>query len=183
MREKAGFELRTKTLLVVFGLCAFLAVFAAVDTAEYYRAWGQARNWTDVQKSVAPAVDAMRMYALILAALVLDTAVIALSFAGGLALGISTATESRLASRVTYFLCVASVLSGLCFAIVMSFYRVNLGARMVLKGPVFDYTMRIQPPVALAMAAFPVLTVFLPFIRGKRPLKGRRAGQFHTETG
>jgi hypothetical protein len=129
----------------------------AIDTAEYYRAWSQARFWTDAQKLVAPAMDAQRMYRIILAAMVFDTAAIVFSLSGALALGIATSTESVRAAVAARILATIAVVSGFAYTVDMVLYFLELGTRSVLQGPVFDYVMKIQPPIAMGMAAFAAL--------------------------
>lgn len=177
MPARTGFEARAKVLLSILAICAFLSVFASIDTAEYYRAWSHAKNWTGEQKSVAPAEDARRMHILILVALALDTAVIAVAACGGLTLGMATATESPAAAKTALALGIASPVLGLAYSADMLVYRIGLGSRHVLKGPIFDYHMRLQPPVILAMAAFPVIVACLPFFIHNRKFTARRSGE------
>ncbi len=161
MNGSVRFGSRTKLLLSLLGFCAFFAIMVAIDTAEYCRAWSQARNWTDAQKFVAPAMDAEKMHLFILAALILDTVAIVLATSGGLALGIATATESYRISRLSTILATAAILSGFAYSADMAIYFVMLGPRSILKGPVFDYNLRLQPPVAIGMAAFAILSLCL----------------------
>jgi hypothetical protein len=102
-------------------------------------------------------MDAQRMYRIILAAMVFDTAAIVFSLSGALALGIATSTESVRAAVAARILATIAVVSGFAYTVDMVLYFLELGTRSVLKGPVFDYVMKIQPLIAMGMAAFAAL--------------------------
>jgi hypothetical protein len=170
MEKRHYFHTNAKALLVLASVCAFLAIFATIDTSEHYRAWRAARRWTPTQQAVAPAEDAEEMYAIILAALAVDTSVIALSFACGLVLGISLATESATVYKGAEILGWVSVGMGVLFAIIMIAYQVKVGPRIILKGPIFDYDLGMQVPIAAAAGGFPLsaLLYFIYCLRNRR---------------
>ncbi|MFZ2635414.1 MAG: hypothetical protein WAX33_03635 [Rectinemataceae bacterium] len=159
MDEKGSFDRRAKTLLVLFGVCAFLAIFSTVDTSEQYRAWRAAMKWTEEQKAAAPAMDVVRMHTLILVDLALQTAVIAVSFAGGLTLGVAIATDNGKTFRMARAMGIVSLGMGVCYSVLSIAYEVLLGPRKLLKGPIFDYDMTMQPPVIAATAGFLLLAL------------------------
>ena len=156
MEDRVSFGKNAKALLILASFCAFLAIFATFDTSEHYRAWRTARTWTETQKSVAPAHDADSMHAIALAALAVDTAVIALSFVCGMLLGVAVATESGSTFAVAKGLGWATIGLGLIFSALMVLYQFKVGSRLVLKGPIFDYDLSMQPPIALAVCRFPL---------------------------
>ncbi|HEY9054520.1 MAG TPA: hypothetical protein VIO60_06850 [Rectinemataceae bacterium] len=173
--ENRGFSDRAaKVFLIYLAFSAFLAIFAAIDTSEHYRAWKTALRWSDDQKASAPAQDVGRIYPLILLALAMDTAVIATSFVGGLSLGVSVAVDGGAAFKAAKVLAAAVSVLGLVYALSMIVYRILVWPRLVLKGPVFDYDMRLQVPIILAMAGFPVSSIAfrlkLASMRVSRPL-------------
>jgi len=156
MEDRVSFNSEAKALLLLVSACAFLAIFSTFDTSEHYRAWRTARKWTAEQKSVAPANDADSMHAYILVALAADTVVLVLSFACGLMLGISVTTESAGSFAVSKGLGWASIAVGLAFSAIMIAYEFKVGPRQVLKGPIFDYDLSMQPPIALAVGGYPI---------------------------
>lgn len=160
---------RSRHLVLLFGICAFMAILAAVDTAQYLRAWRAAITWTIEQKTVAPAMDAPMMHRLVFASLAFNTVVIACSASGALCLGIAIALESPRLLTVVHGLLVGSLFSGCTFSTLLVLYFTRLAPRFVLKGPVFDYDMRLQPTVAIAMLAFPVIT-FIVILFWRRQL-------------
>lgn len=170
MEKSPHFHTNAKALLVLASVCAFLAIFATIDTSEHYRAWRAARRWTPAQQAVAPAEDAETMHAIILAALAADTAVIALSFACGLVLGISLATESAPVYRGAEILGWVSVGMGVLYAGIMIVYQLKVGPRVLLKGPIFDYDLGMQVPIAAAAAGFPLsgILYFLYCLKNRR---------------
>lgn len=162
MENRLSFGANAKALLILVSACAFFAIFATFDTSEHYRAWRTARNWTEAQKMVAPATDADSMHVFALAALAADTAVIALAFACGLMLGVAVASESQTAFTAAKGLGWAAVGLGVIFSALMVVYQLKVGSRLVLKGPIFDYDLSMQPPIALAVGGFPLS--FLAYI-------------------
>jgi hypothetical protein len=156
MEDRVSFGMNAKALLILVSFCAFLAIFATFDTSEHYRAWRTASKWTETQKSVAPANDADSMHALALAALAADTAVIALSFACGMVLGLAVATESKATFTAAKGIGWAAVGLGVLFSAIMVVYQFRVGPRLVLKGPIFDYDLSMQPPIILAVGGFPL---------------------------
>lgn len=156
MEHRASFATNAKALLVLASACAFFAIFATFDTSEHYRAWRTARRWTEEQKSVAPAMDADSMHAMALVALAADTAVIVLAFACGLTLGASVGTESARSFAAAKSLGWAAIGLGLLFSAIMIIYQIRVGPRLLLKGPIYDYDLSMQIPIALAVGGFPL---------------------------
>ena len=156
MEDRVSFGKNAKALLILASFCAFLAIFATFDTYEHYRAWRTARTWTETQKLVAPANDADSMHAIALAALTVDTAVIALSFVCCILLGVAIATERGPVFAAAKGLGLAAIGLGLVFSALMVLYQFKVGSRLVLKGPIFDYDLSMQPPIALAVCGFPL---------------------------
>jgi hypothetical protein len=174
MNEANSNDSRARALLALLGACLFLAIFASIDTSEHYRAWRTALGWTREQRITASALDTDMMYGLILAALAFETAVIALTLAGGMSLGIATATESK----ITFFAAGAmgwiSASFGVIYAILMIIYEIKVGPRKVLKGPIFDYNLHLQPPILLAVAGFPIVMIIYGLFSAKqRRLRAR----------
>jgi hypothetical protein len=137
MSERGSFSVRAKCLLLSFSVCAFLAIFSSVDTAEQYRAWTAANRWTREQKVTATALDSERMHSLALVALAVDTAIIAVSFAGGLTLGVAVATENLRTLMASSVMGAAVTGMGVLYSGLMIVYRFLIGERKVLKGPIF----------------------------------------------
>lgn len=158
-----------RALLALVAACAFLAVFATFDTSEQFRAWHAATLWTAEQRSVAPATDAESMFALIETALILVTSVIVFSFVSLMCLGVSVALESSRLANAARLLGAAALVLGLGYVLVMILYQARVGARFVLKGPVYDYDLSMKPPVALALGGFPLLLIvtFAQRFRGR----------------
>jgi hypothetical protein len=114
-------------------------------------------------------MDAQRMYVLSVITLGLDTLIIAMSFSGALCLGIAVATDSVHAYGAAKLFSGICLGSGILYSGIFIWYRVLVGSRLVLKGPIFDYDLRLQVPVLLAVIGFPVLvSVFLIKFRTKR---------------
>jgi len=169
MENRTSFHTNAKALLVLASVCAFLAIFATIDTSEHYKAWKTARRWTQEQKSVAPALDADLMHGFILGALAIDTAIIALSFACGLTLGIGVATDSPASFSAAKWLGWISIGLGLLYSVIMITYQCRVGSRVVLKGPIFDYDLGMQLPIALAVGGFPLsFAMYLLYCLRKR---------------
>lgn len=168
MENRVPFHTNAKALLLLVSACAFLAIFSTIDTSEHYRAWKTARLWTDEQKSVAPAEDADAMHAIILAALAANTAGLALSFACGLMLGVCVATDGEKAFAFARGLAWAAVGLGLAYSAIMIFYQIKVGPRLILKGPIFDYDLGMQPPIALAVGGYPLVFLLYQLYRFKK---------------
>lgn len=160
MDRPIAFDFKAKALLLVLGLCAFFSVFATIDTSEHYRAWRSALTWNERQREVAPAPDAERMHALILTCLAMNTAIVTLSTVGALALGIAVATDGKTAHSLATGSTRTVLGLGVLFAILMSLYRILVGERVLLKGPIFDYHLGLQIPILLAMVAYPSLALY-----------------------
>lgn len=154
---------------MLYCACAFLSVFATIDTSEHYRAWRSAVKWTDEQKSVAPAMDADRMHALILVGIAVDTAIIALSFTGALILGMAVATESVSTYSISRIMGWIAGGLGSAFSLLMFIYRALVGKRVLLKGPIFDYNLGLQIPIVVACVGFPLALVVFSFYLAKHP--------------
>lgn len=169
MEDQISFNSHAKALLLLFLACAFFAIFATVDTSEHYRAWRTARKWTEEQKLAAPAQDADSMYRLILAALAVETSIIALSFIGALGLGIATSTENAKTYAFARAFGWLSAGLGLLYTILMIYYQIRVGPRVVLKGPIFDYDLSMQIPILLAVAGYPAtIAIYTLFLSKKR---------------
>ncbi|MDX9783780.1 MAG: hypothetical protein RBT72_03400 [Spirochaetia bacterium] len=162
-----------KTLLLVTCACAFLSILATFDISEHHRAWRSATTWTDAQRSVAPALDADSIKPLILAALVNNTIIIALSFTALLILGIFIAsddTKSLFAVKVIVW----SILSlGFILVLLLIVYKIKLGSRLLLKGPIYDYNLRLQPPLLLSLVGYPLVIISAVLSRLPGGFRGR----------
>jgi len=172
MENRVTFSSRAKALLLLYCACAFFSIFATIDTGEHYRAWRTARTWTEEQKSIAPAPDAERMHALILVAIAVDTAVIALAFTGALILGMAVATENR--GTYSFSIALGWTAGGLgcAFSALMLIYRLLVDSRILLKGPIFDYHLELQIPIALAVIGFPLSFAAYSVYLAKHPSQG-----------
>lgn len=146
-----------KRFLALFGALAFLAVLATIDTSEQFRTWRAARSWSATQRAAAPAMDAEIMFVIATFNIVSDTAVVALSAVGALILGISVALDNRRWLIVARGLGMAAAGVGLLYSVATLLYRLLVGERRVLKGPVFDYNLSMQPPVLIALVGFVVV--------------------------
>ncbi len=169
MNNKVTFSSRAKALLLLYCACAFFSIFATIDTGEHYRAWRTARTWTEEQRKVAPALDAERMHVLILMAIAVDTAIIALSFTGALILGMAVATENPGTYSLSKAMGWTAGGLGCAFSVMMLAYRFLVYNRVLLKGPIFDYHLNIQIPIALALIGFPVSLLAYSFYLAKHP--------------
>ena len=168
-----------KALFVAVCVCAFLSVLATFDLSEHYRAWRRAETWTEEQRRVASAEDARSMKPLILAALVNNTLIVALSFAGILILGISVASDSGLGLSAVKMLTWTILGLGVLLVLLVLLYRLKLGSRLVLKGPIYDYNLRFQPPLVFALGGYPLAALGLTFNRILR----NRAGSSRNNKG
>lgn len=154
MERITTFDARARSLLILISVCAFLSIFSAVDSGEQYRAWKNARLWTASQQETARAFDADRMGAVTLAALAVQAGVITVSFAAGLALGVSIALDDIRAYRLARGVGFGALALGLAYSGLEIAYLAMLGGRRLMKGPVFDYALGWDPPVAIAVAGF-----------------------------
>ncbi len=143
-----------KRSLVLFAALAFLAVLATIDTSEQFRTWRAARTWTTTQRAVAPAMDAESMFVIATIAIVCVTTVVALSAIGALILGISVALENSHWLKVSRGFGISAAGVGLLYSFDMLVYRWRVGERRVLKGPVFDYNLSMQPTIFIALIGF-----------------------------
>lgn len=149
-----------KRSLVLLAALAFLAVLATIDTSEQFRTWHVARSWTPAQQAVASAMDAETMYAIAAFAIVCDTAVVALSAIGALILGISVAFEKKPWLMIARMLGMSAAGAGLLYSLSSVLYRLCVGARRVLKGPIFDYNLTMQPTILIALVGFIIVFGF-----------------------
>ena len=156
---------------MLYCACAFFSVFATIDTSEHYRAWRSAIKWTEEQKAVAPALDADSMHALILVAIAVDTAIIALSFTGALILGMAVATESVSTYAISRVMGWVAGGLGSAFTVLMLWYRVLVGPRILLKGPIFDYNLGLQIPIVLASIGFPLALIAFSMYLVRHPAR------------
>ncbi len=145
---------RMKRTLALFAALAFLAVLATIDTSEQFRTWRTARTWTVAQRSVAPAMDAEPMFIIAALAIVCDTIVVALSAIGALILGISVALDNVRWLKVARWVGISAAGVGLLYSLDTLIYRWRVGGRRVLKGPVFDYNLSMQPTILIALVGF-----------------------------
>lgn len=143
-----------KRCLALFAALAFLAVLSTIDTSEQFRTWRAARGWTTAQRSVAPAMDAESMFVIATFAIVCDTIVVALSAIGALILGISVALENKRGLEITRTFGMTAAIVGLLYSLDTLLYRWRVGERRVLKGPVFDYNLSMQPTILIALVGF-----------------------------
>ncbi len=161
-----------KVLLITICVCAFLGVLATFDLSEHHRAWRRAETWTEEQRRVASAEDAGSMRPLILAALINNTLIVALSSAGILILGISVASDSGSGLSAVKVLTWTILSLGILLVLLVLLYRLRLGSRFVLKGPIYDYNLRFQPPLVFALGGYPLATLGLTFNRVLRNRTG-----------
>ncbi|HNX73071.1 MAG TPA: hypothetical protein PK759_03845 [Spirochaetales bacterium] len=149
-----------KTIILMAALCAFCAVFSTFDTSEQYRAWKTARTWTEEQKVVAPAMDADAMTQNALVSLLLNTIIIAISLVCMLVSVMAIATDNARVLTTASVLVVVMLVFGLLYSVSTLLYQYRVGPRLTLKGPVFDYDLHMQVPVVIAVAAYPLLSIF-----------------------
>ncbi len=112
------------------------------------------------------------MHVLILSALAIDTAIIAVTFACGLLLGVSLATENAGTFTAAKGLGWLAIGLGLGFSAIMIIYQMKVGPRTVLKGPIYDYDLSMQLPILLAVGGYPLS--FILYLA--HSLKKRRNG-------
>jgi hypothetical protein len=172
MGLRHSFTASPKALLLLACVCAFLSVFATFDTSEHCRAWRTARGWTEQQKTVAPAKDAEVLYALSLAALADITAVVVCSFACVLMLSVFVALESEPCLKAVKALAWMALGWGVVYSALIAAYRIEAWPRTVLKGPIFDYDVGLQPPIVVALAGFP-LSAIVYVLYGLKPKRGQ----------
>ncbi|MDX9828243.1 MAG: hypothetical protein RBT73_10920 [Spirochaetia bacterium] len=153
----------TKALLLAACACAFLSVLATFDLSEHHRAWRTAKTWTEEQRRVASALDADSIQPLILAALIDNTLIVALSFAGILMLGIAVASDGRASFYTAKVIIWNILILGITLILLIILYKLKLGSRMLLKGPIYDYNLRLQPPLLLALAGYPLVVIGFAF--------------------
>ncbi len=112
------------------------------------------------------------MHALILVAIAVDTAVIALAFTGALILGMAVATENR--GTYSFSIALGWTAGGLgcAFSALMLIYRLLVDSRILLKGPIFDYHLELQIPIALAVIGFPLSFAAYSVYLAKHPSQG-----------
>ncbi len=167
----------TKALLLAACACAFLSVLATFDLSEHHRAWRSAETWTEEQRRVATAQDAFSMRPLTLAALVNNTLIVALSFAAMLILGISVASDSRIGQSAAKIMTWTVLILGMLLVLLIFLYKLRLGSRTLLKGPIYDYNLRFQPPLLIALGGYPLAALGLALnqmIRGKASQKTKQ---------
>ncbi|HOV93769.1 MAG TPA: hypothetical protein PLT87_02695 [Spirochaetales bacterium] len=160
MSKGSFLDLSPKTILLIAALCAFCSVFSTFDTSEQYRAWKTAKTWTEEQKAVAPALDADSMAKNVLVCLLLNTAIIVASFLCLLVSVIAIATDSAALLKGASFTVMTALFLGIVYSVSMLLYQYRVGPRLTLKGPIFDYDLRMQIPVIIAVAAYPLLSIF-----------------------
>ena len=174
MESSKAIDRKVRILLVFFSLYAFLSIFAALDTSEQYRAWKTSLRWTDEQKSAAPAMDAAKVHPVTLLALAVDTSIIVVSFLGFASLGTMVSTDKGRAFSAVLVLTWTNALLGIGYSLLMFIYGELLGSRTILKGPIYDYDLRFQIPVIVAMAGYPVVfAVVLLKLSGMKALPSK----------
>jgi len=165
--NKLGNGLVKRTLLL-FGALAFLSIFATIDTSEHFRTWRTARSWTPEQKSIALALDVGIMYRIIAVAIACDTLVIVATAIGALLLGISVALEKAKGIFIARLLGLAAASIGFIYSILIIIYKIRIGERQILKGPIFNYNLALQPPILISALGF--IALFILWIRLFRDL-------------
>jgi hypothetical protein len=167
-----------KARLGFFAAFAFFSVLSITDAAEHFRAWRTAATWTEEQRASAGAPDAARIFPVSAALVVSVTACACLSILGALGLGISVASGAGRAKAATSALLAAAAAAAGSFAASVLAYRVLVGARSELSGPVFNYTVSLQ--LTIVMSAFALAAGVLALIIGRaraRPSQGSRAAE------
>lgn len=150
MDTKNPFSPKPKFLALCLALQAFASILAMMDCAEQHRAWKTALTWSAAERETAQASDASSLRGISLTALCLDIGVTALAFSGFLALGAAVAGESGRAFGIACGLTLGASLLAILFALSVIVYRIALGGRVKLVGPVHDYSLVLAPPIALA---------------------------------
>ena len=170
----------SKRALILLGTMAFLSVFATIDTSEHFRTWRTARMWTDEQKVTARAEDASAMFAIASASVIFNTVIVACSAVGALALGISVALDNKKWLSVSWAIGLCASVCGILYSLTIILYKIRIGGRHVLKGPIFDYSLALQLPIVLAVAGY--ILVFILWIALMRSARASRAGQGSQQT-
>jgi len=156
MIERKAYSVGAGSLVIWLCLQAFFSVLALVDGAEQRRAWKAATAWTAEERDAADAPDPAPLLALSNSCNGSCVAVASLSFLGLFFLGLSAAGKnpsagfSRAAYRLSEGAVIASAALGLGFAGMTLAYRISLGGRTMLKGPVRDFSLVIEPTIAVA---------------------------------
>jgi len=164
-----------KRALILLGAMAFLSVFATIDTSEHFRTWRTARIWTSEQKVTAQAEDAAAMFVIASASVIFNTAIVAFSAVGALALGISVALDNRKWLSVSWAIGLCASVCGILYSFSVIIYKIRLGERRILKGPVFDYNLTLQPPIIIGIAGY--ILVFILWIALMRSARANQAEQ------
>lgn len=165
-----------KRTLLLFAALAFLSIFATIDTSEHFRAWRTARSWTSEQKSIALASDVDLMFGIIAVAIACDTLVVIVTAVGALLLGVSVALEKAKWLFMARLTGLAAASLGLIFTISIIIYRMRIGERHILKGPIFDYSLSLQPPILISALGF--VALFILWIKLFRD-SSNSANSFH----
>lgn len=164
-----------KRALILLGALAFLSVFATIDTSEHFRTWRTARMWTSEQKITAHAEDASAMFAITSASVIFNTAIVAFSAFGALALGISVALDAEKWLSVSRAIGSCASVCGILYSITVIIYKIKIAGRHILKGPIFDYSLALQPPIIIAVVGY--ILVFVLWIALMRSTRADQAGQ------
>lgn len=158
MTDGHAYPIGARVLALWLCLQAFCSVLTLVDAAEQWRAWKAASAWSESERAAAAADDAASLLPLSAACNGCAVAIACLAFLGILGLGASAAgrpAEGRgsLPSRAAYLFsgasAAASAVLGIGFAGLSVAYRISVGARVLLKGPVRDYSLALEPTIAL----------------------------------
>jgi hypothetical protein len=178
MIEKNRRLIGARFLVVWLCLQAFCSVLTLMDAAEQWRAWKAASAWTAEERDAGGARDAASLSALAGACNGASIAIACLSFLGLLSLGASAAgtRPGAGASRAAYRFSEGSVLCsaalGIAFAGLTLAYRVSVGTRTALKGPVRDFSLALEPTIAigaigLALVGIWAIAAFLAAVRAR----------------
>lgn len=161
-----------RRILVLACACAFFSIFSTFDSSEHYRAWKTAQGWTELQKSAAFAEDVDLMRPLSLAVLAANAGLIVVSLTCLAALAAAMTRESEKPFKTAQAFVWLLLALGLLYVVLVLVYRAELGPRRVLKGPVYDYDMRLSPPVILALCGYPLsFALYLRAFFKERPSK------------
>jgi uncharacterized membrane protein len=158
-RTSRPLKSEAKALLLLICASAFLSVLATFDLSEQHRAWRSAETWNDVQREVASASDAESIKPLILSSLVINTFIVAFSFIALLLLGVYIATDSKAGIIAVKVLVLIILTLGISLLLLLIVYKIKLGTRLILKGPIYDYDLGFKPPLLLALFGYPALIV------------------------
>ena len=100
--------------------------------------------------------------------------ILVVSFLGFASLGTMVSTDKGRAFSAVLVLTWTNALLGIGYSLLMFVYGELLGSRTILKGPIYDYDLRFQIPVIVAMAGYPVVfAVVLLKLSGMKALPSK----------